>query len=126
MQWKVTVQPTILPVTQAQAVAQCRIDDVPANVAWLTDAIADATAYAETATQLSLINRTIQAVYYPDNDAVPASVMPFAPYTQLTLFRGPVQSITSVLDRDGNAVSYDRRKVGNVEFIQLLASVVAP
>jgi uncharacterized phiE125 gp8 family phage protein len=126
-QWKITTPPAIQPVTNTEVYDQAHIDDTASNSTWVTRAIQGATATAETMTQLSLITRTITAVYYPERADMTPSAIPFPAYTSLPLFRGPLQGVTSVTDGGNNTVtSYTLRKVGNVDFVQLLATIVGP
>jgi uncharacterized phiE125 gp8 family phage protein len=127
MQWSNTTPPTSFPITTLQALTQARIDDVEPNRAWVADAIANATQYAEDATQLSFITRTITATYFPEHSDILPQSAPFPPYSCLPLFRCPLQSVSSVKDGDGNAVNnWQIRSVGFQDFVQLNSSVLAP
>ncbi|MCG3181199.1 MAG: hypothetical protein BIFFINMI_03574 [Phycisphaerae bacterium] len=125
-QWSITTPPAAYPITVAQAAFQCSVDDTATWTDWLTEAIADATAYAENACQLSLITRTITAVYYPESGNVPLEGLPIPPYTRLPLYRPPLQSVVSVQDYAGNDATYKIWHVGNTDYVQLYQSTVAP
>ncbi len=126
MQWSITTPAATYPVTAQQVADQTRLDDLTAESAWVAEAIADATAYAETETQLSFITRTITAQFWPEKSGILPEANPFPAYSCLPLFRGPLQSVTSVKDLLGNAVSYQTRTVGNLDFVQLNGSTIGP
>lgn len=125
-QWTITSAPETYPVTSQQVADQTHMDNLTAEAAWVSEAIADATAYAETECQLSLITREITAVYYPEKSNVLPQANPFVPYSCLPLFRPPVQTVSSVTDGAGNAVSYQMRNAGTQDFVQLISSVIGP
>lgn len=93
MKWTQT-KPADLPITYAQAKAHLRLDD-DSEQEYVTDLIKAATAHAENVTGRLLMQRTITATFYA-----------FAtPPDYFYLPRGPVISVTSVTDANGNVIT---------------------
>lgn len=109
MRWDYLTQPSIEPVSYPDMKAQLRIDsDDERNL--ITAYIMAAREYAETETQLTLIQRQIKLTKY-------AAEPPFA---WVPLPRGPVSAINSVVDGSNNTVStstYEYRRMGNQDFL---------
>lgn len=120
--WKVTVSPTICPVNIQQVATQLRIDANDDSVL-LGEYISAATDYAETQTQRSFINRTIQATHYPHGANIVQNANPFE---LLSLPRGPVNSVVSVTDGNGINLPYEYRRIGNGDYIRLINGGLYP
>src|SRR5579862_225427 len=106
MQWSYTSQPAAEPVTYAQAKAQVRADD-DSEQSLITSYIVAARLYGEQATGKTWVQRNVQAKFWEQKD-------------RYNLPRGPVQSITSIVDGNGNTVSssnYQLRKIGNTDYV---------
>lgn len=90
------------PVTWAEAKAHLRLDtdDDQSYVEMLIDAAAD---YAETRLAAVLTDKTISLTFY---DSAPLLLRP-----------GPVVSVTSVLDANGDPVAYTLRRVGLTDVV---------
>lgn len=103
MKWIETTQPASEPVTYAEAKAQIHLDDDEEQT-YVEGLIKVARRYAERVLSQCLVNRTVVATFYDST-------------TWVGLPRGPVPAanrITSVEDRDGNAVTvYEVRRIGN-------------
>jgi uncharacterized phiE125 gp8 family phage protein len=100
MKFATTTPPANDLFTSSQLAYHCRLDtDLAADSdeeSYLIDLLSAATEYAEEATASSLLTRTITATFYaPDNLNLNRIVLP----------RGPVQTILSVTNGDGNAIT---------------------
>jgi hypothetical protein len=121
MQWSITTSPTGTACTWEQLKAHVR----PGNCSeqpYLLDLLASATTYAETKLEACLLPQTITAIFDIE-DIGWAGEYQFAYLTMLEgrnrwqLPRGPILSITSVTDTNGNPVRYLRHTEGNADFI---------
>jgi uncharacterized phiE125 gp8 family phage protein len=110
MQWDITVKPTATPVTWASMRARLNLDDAGQRET-VTEMVDEATAYAEERMQCSLMRQTITAKFW---ECEPVH-----------LPRGPVASVTSVVDGDGNALTYTQSKVGNSDRLALTSNPTA-
>lgn len=112
MKWTITTPATTTPVDYGQLSSHLRLvgDRDRADVLGMIDA---ATAHAEQAMGCSLVNRTITATYYQDE----ASIL---------LPRGPVVSISSVTDGNGNHPTFELRGFGNVDQLVITTAYAWP
>ena len=100
------------PVTWSEAKTHLRLSD-DTQQAYVESLIDAATDYAEEAMACTLVQRERTHTQYDGARTFPL------PY-------GPVVSVTSVVDDDDVAVSYERFAVGNSERITLTTSFAAP
>ncbi len=114
MLWKYTSQPAAEPVTYAQAKLQCYLDDDTLQTL-ITSYITAARLHGESVTGRTWVQRNVQAQYYESRQ-------------RYNLPRGPVQSITSVVDGTGatvNPSTYQLRRIGNTDYVFFTASARA-
>lgn len=103
MKWTAT-QPATLPVTWAQLQSHLRLDDETQRDYVMEQLAAAAVDYAEGAMGRSLMTRTVTATFYA------------RARDSLYLPRGPVTSVTGIVDAAGNtlpATSYSLEYVAN-------------
>jgi uncharacterized phiE125 gp8 family phage protein len=129
MQWTVTTPPTSEPLDYATVKTQCRLDGDDEQT-WIESyVIPAARATCEKATGLALMTQTITAIYYPqDSDRYTGEMWTY-PHQVLELPRGPVVSITSITDADGNAVptsNYRLEMFGLTSRIRFTVAAKAP
>jgi uncharacterized phiE125 gp8 family phage protein len=117
MKWTAT-RPTTPPlVTFPQMQAQLRIDGVDEQD-YITDLIDAATEHAENALATSLIRRNITATFYDENASIHNTNFN-QNGTRLYLPHGPVASVTTVTDTNGNALTYRFGASGHAEYITI-------
>jgi uncharacterized phiE125 gp8 family phage protein len=98
-------------ITWDQIAAQLRLDQTD-DEDYVNDLIDACTDYAETALESSLLNRTITATFYRQDT--------------LWLPRGPIVSITSVTDANGNHPPYDLEGYGTADLLVCPQGHVSP
>lgn len=121
-------QPDQEPITYAQVKSQCRLDDDTERL-FLEALITAARSYAEASLSRNLVQRDMQVTHYGHGWTTTAIFPQGLPQNNLQLPRGPVQSITSVVDANGNTVSnttYQLRRIGNIDYCYLLQIPLFP
>jgi len=124
MLW-VGARPTAPPlVTFAQMQAQLRITTTD-ETQYITDLVDACTEHAENALDSSLLQRTIVATYY---GAEPVNLWTdYWDKCKLYLPRGPVQSITSVIDSNNTTITdWQLQRHGLADFCLVKGVFVAP
>lgn len=116
----VTTPPTGLPVSWDSLKRRIVIDD-PQEEAVVMEFAAEATAHAEKMMQCSLMTQRLTATFYDHHDAISHNHH-FQYHAELPLRRGPIQSITSVKDRNGDNVTYTQMAKGHYDAIRLTQS----
>ncbi len=112
-----TTLPDNEPIDFDLAKLQLNLDD-NAQETLVDIYIANARAFAESATGLSLVTQTRQVTYFAEESA---ATLPL-PY-------GPVQSISSVVDSNDStldAASYELQTFGSVDYIHLINGASFP
>lgn len=109
MKWTYQTQPTIEPVSYADMKDQLRIDSDDER-GLITNYIVAARIYAETETQMTLIQRQVLLERYSTEPPVPWVPLP----------RGPVVSIDNVVDENNVTIDpsrYALRRIGTVDYL---------
>jgi uncharacterized phiE125 gp8 family phage protein len=110
--WQYTSQPEEEPVSVDTAIAQVRADDETES-SLITSYITAARLYAEGYMGKTLVQRNVQATFYYSHQ-------------HLNLPRGPVQSITSIVDANDNTIDsgqYELRQDGNTYYVYFTGTV---
>jgi uncharacterized phiE125 gp8 family phage protein len=110
--WSYTTSAGSEPVTYTQAAAQCRIDTTD-DQTLVTGLITVARIYAENYMGMTLVPRDIEATFYWQCG-------------RLYLPRGPVNSITSIVDANSITIdpsTYRLRKYGNADAVFFTGSM---
>lgn len=95
------------PVSLADAKDYAKIDTGTAEDILITSLIKTAREQCESFSNISFMNHTITAVLTNLNGGI------YFPY-------GPVKSLTSITDEDGNAIDIGNYKISGVDFQQLI------
>lgn len=95
----------------AEAALHLRLADT-SDQSYVEALIEDATSYAEGETESTLGTRTTTAIFFSGEDVV--------------LPRGPIQTISSVTDAVGRAITYEFRSVGNIDRLILKSDATFP
>ena len=140
MKYTITTPPTDVIWQYATIAVHIRVDDTTDRV-YINSLQDAATDYAQDALSMSLLTQTITAVYYV-NDVQPSNRYPWPSIGQygqnypqqayqfgsvLSLPRGPVQSIASVVDAKGTVITaYTLERQGYEDLIRITAAVTYP
>jgi len=111
-------------VSSAQMTAQLRLDD-PTELLYIADLVDAAAEYAEQAMDTSLITRTCTVIHYQPPMYL-TSVPVFTKQVKLFLPRGPVASITSVVDAISRAVTFTHERQGTEDYAVLTGTFTMP
>jgi len=103
-----------------------RVTTFDEQIYW-QDLLDACTEYAENALDSSLLTRTITATYF-EYHTTPLGFFGYDGYYPrlLLLPRGPVQSITSITDANGNVINFNWETYGNSDKLRMLSGYVAP
>lgn len=124
MLWTGT-RPTSPPLaTFAQLQSQLRIRSGEEEQ-YILDLLDACTEYAEQTLDSSLLTRTITATYWHQG-AVDFWGSPERYADRVFLPRGPVISVTSVIDANGQNIGYQSQRFGLADFVQFMGPYASP